>query len=460
VAGASASGGSGGGSAGTTGAAGAESPTLSNGNCVPGAFKHGTPGVCACQPDIPTVCDMMCTDTTIDDANCGTCNNSCPATATCTGSKCGLAVTTVLPAIGGCSNTLNNMNTAMSIAVGGGKVYYTDAVHGTVGSVPVAGGAASMIASGEKIPGMIGITGSTALWISVSSAVISVNAIGAQVTTTTASLRKAALPTGPASDLVTETNTNGGIMGFTLSPDASTVYYSSGTDVKSIALSATSATPPTIVAIEQLGGVPTALGISADGKTLAYVTMINGDVDVVTLGTSAASTNGNMCPANTACCGMHDPTDPAGEALLNTNCTRVGRSQGNPFYGAVILKNGIAYWINDGSLDANAATPGAAQGNYQVGTTNGGTVTALAGTATNIYIGNSTAEAIQKALYSAPPDGGMNPDPTSLVRAQSAPSSIAFDTTNVYWSTTVQPAAAMGTTPAVVGACTIASTAQ
>ncbi|HSZ81629.1 MAG TPA: hypothetical protein VLA14_05075 [Polyangia bacterium] len=451
TAGASGTAGAGTAGAGTAGAAGGESATMANGKCVPGAFARGTPPVCACQSDTPTVCEEACTDTTTDDANCGACATACGATSTCNASKCGPAAKVVLPAISGCS--------AMSIAISGSTIYYTDGTHGTVASVPTAGGTSTPIVSGETSPGMLAITGQTLLWVST-TAVMSTGDGGVPITTTTAHLRKATLPTGPATDLAIETNTNGGIMGFTLSPDASTVYYSSGTDVKSIALSATSATPPTIVAIEQLGGVPTALGISADGKTLAYVTMINGDVDVVTLGTSAASTNGNMCPANTACCGMHDPTDPAGEALLNTNCTRVGRSQGNPFYGAVILKNGIAYWINDGSLDANAATPGAAQGNYQVGTTNGGTVTALAGTATNIYIGNSTAEAIQKAIYSAPPDGGMNPDPTSLVRAQSAPSSIAFDTTNVYWSTTVQPAAAMGTTPAVVGACTIASTAQ
>jgi len=423
VAGASASGGSGGGTA------GAESPTLSNGNCVPGAFKHS--GVCACQPDIPTVCDMMCTDTTNDDANCGTCNDPCPATATCTGSKCGLAVITVLPAIGGCSNTRNNMNPAMYIAVSGGNVYFTDAVHGTVGSVPVAGGATSMVVSGEKSPGMIGIVGSTALWISVSSAVMSVNAFGAQITTTTASLRKAALPTGPASDLVTETNTNGGIMGFTLSPDGQTVYYSADTNVKSIPLAGAAA--GTIVAMEQLGGVPAALGISADGKTIAYVTMLNGDVDVVTLGTSPASTNGNNCPANTACCGMRDLADPTGETLLMTNCTTIARGQGSPYFGAIILRDGVAYWGNDTAIHANAATPGAAQNSVEVSMTNGGGITAFGGTATNIYFGDTTDMLLFKGIYTIPTNGGINPDPTRISRGQT-PTSIAFDATNVYWS--------------------------
>jgi hypothetical protein len=435
VAGASASGGSSGGTAGAIGtagagtaaAAGAESPTLSNGNCVPGAFKHGTPGVCACQPDTPTVCEAMCTDTTTDDSNCGGCDNACAATSTCNGSVCGPVAKNVLAAISGCALPVGSAGVAMYIAVSGGKVYYTDAVHGTVGSVPVAGGAASMVASGEKSPGMLAITGQTLLWVSIRSAVMSTGDGGVPITTTTASLRKATLPAGPASDLVTETNTNGGIMGFTLSPDGQAVYYSADTNVKSIPLAGAAA--GTIVAMEQRLGVPTALGISADGKTIAYVTMLNGDVDVVTLGTSPASTNGNMCPANTACCGMEEPS---GEILM-TNCTRIARGQGSPFFGGIILKDGRAYWSNDGAIESNDATIGATQGNVQVSTTNGGGITAFGGTASNIYFGDTTDMLLLRGIYTVPPNGEINPDSTRLARGQT-PTSIAFDATNVYWS--------------------------
>ena len=435
VAGASASGGSGGGTAGaigTAGAAGAESPTLSNGNCVPGAFKHGTPGVCACQPDTPTVCEAMCTDVTIDDANCGMCSKACPATSTCNGSACGPVANNVLTAISGCALPAGSLGVAMNIAVSGGKVYYTDAIHGTVGSVPVAGGAATRVVSGEKRPGMIGITGSTALWISVSSVVMSTGDGGVTITTTTAKLRKAALPTGPASDLVTETNNNGGIMGFTLSPDGHTVYYSADTNVKSIPLAG--AASGTIVAMEQFYGVPAALGISADGRTIAYVTMFNGDVDVVTLGPSPASTNGNMCPANTACCGMRDLADPSGETLLMTNCTRIARGQGSPYFGAIILKDGVAYWGNDTAIRANPSTSGAASANVEVSTTGSGPITAFGGTANNIYFGDTIDMLIYKDTYTLPPaDGGSKPDATRISRGQVA-TSIAFDATNVYWS--------------------------
>jgi hypothetical protein len=433
------SGGSGGtagavGTAGATGTAGGESPTLANGNCVPGAFKHpAVTGVCSCQPNTPTVCEAMCTDTTIDDANCGMCGKACPATSTCNGSACGAAAKNVLAAISGCTLPATTEGVAMHIAVSGGKIYYTDMLNGTVGSVPVAGGAATSVVTGEKNPGQILISGTTALWISVTSTTSATGDGGVTVTTTTAKLRTAPLPAGPAVDLVTETNTNGGILGITLSPDGKTVYYSADTNVKSIPLAG--ATAGTIVAMEQLGGVPTALGLSADGTTIAYVTELNGDVDVVQLGTSAASTTGNNCPANTACCGMHDPADTSGEALLNTKCTRVGRSQGAPYFGAIILRDGIAYWGNDTAIHANPATPGATQANVQVSTTNGGGITAFGGTANNIYFGDTIDKLLFKDTYTLPPsDGGTKADPTRIARGQVA-TSIAFDATNVYWST-------------------------
>jgi WD40 repeat protein len=432
----------GGGTAGATGTAGAGtaggglSPTLASGKCVPGAFPHGTPPVCACQPDTPTVCStpaLGCTTTTIDDANCGMCGNACAATSTCNTSVCGPTAKNVLPAIAGCTLPATSDGIAMNITVSGGKVYYTDTLHGTIGSVPVGGGAATPVVMGEMAPGQIAITGSTALWISVTSATSVMGDGGVTITTTTAKLRKAPLPTGPAVDLVTETNTNGGIRGFTVSPDGATVYYSADTNVKSIPLAG--ATAGTIVAMEQQNGVPAALGLSEDGKTIAYVTDGNGDVDVVTLGTSPASTNGNNCPANTACCGMHPLTDPNGETLLMTNCTRVARSQGSPYFGAIILKNGSAYWGDDTAIHANPATPGAAQSNAQVSTTNMGPVTAFGGTATHIYFGDALNQLLFKDDYSLPPtDGGQKPDAIRIARGQVV-TSLAFDAANVYWST-------------------------
>ncbi|HEX4406745.1 MAG TPA: hypothetical protein VH560_18025 [Polyangia bacterium] len=435
---AGAQGSAGAGTAGSTGTAGGESATKSDGTCVSGAFKHGTPGVCACQPDVPTVCEASCTNTVIgDDANCGMCGKACPDTSTCNGSACGPTATTVLAAISGCALPDSTPGVAMNIAVSGGNVYYTDNLHGTVSSVPVAGGASTPVVTGEKAPGQIAIAGTTAIWISVTAATTVTGDGGAMITTTTAKLRKAALPTGPAMDIVTETNNNGGIMAFTLSSDGQTIYYSSDTNVKSIPVAGAAA--GTIVAMEQLNGVPTALGLSEDGKTIAYVTMLNGDVDIITLGTSAASKSvadgGNGCPANTACCGMHDPADSSGEALLNTNCTRVGRSQGAPYFGAVILKGGVAYWGNDTAIHANAATPNAAQANVQVATTNGGGITAFGGTATNIYFGDTVDKLMFKDTYALPPaDGGTKADSTRILRAQIA-TSIAFDSTHIYWST-------------------------
>jgi hypothetical protein len=278
---------------------------------------------------------------------------------------------------------------------------------------------------------MILVSGTNLFWISVKSATTATADGGAMVTTTTASIRKGATTGATAAvDLVTETNTHGGINGITLNAAGDTIYYSADTNVKSIPVAG--AAMGTVVAEEQLGGVPMAIGI--DGTTLAYVTMINGDVDVVTVGTQAASTNGNMCPAATACCGFHDPADPNNENLLNTNCTRVARSQGAPFFGGMIVKGGNLYWSNDGSITTNSAaqvTTAAAGGfntnNMQVATTGGASVTAMAGDATNIYFAYDGF--VLKTPYT------VMSTAVNVARAQMAPSSIALDATKVYWST-------------------------
>ena len=417
-----AGGSSAGGSGGTTGAAGAD-PLATNpdGTCVAGAFKRN--GVCACQSDTPKVCAAMCTDATTDVANCGTCGKACNATATCNAGTCGADVTNLVPAITGCMS--------LNLAVAGTTIYFTDTGHGTVNSVATTGGAVTKLVMGEVSPGMILTAGTNLFWISIKSVTTTTADGGAMVMTTTASIRKASTAGAGAADLVTETNIHGGINGMALNAAGDTLYYSADTNVKSIAVSGT-ATMGTIVAEEQLGGVPTGIGI--EGTTLAYVTEINGDVDVVTIGATTAANATSMCPANTACCGFHDPADPAMENLLNTSCTRVARSQGAPFFGAMIVKGGNLYWSNDGSITTNSAaqvTTASAHGfntdNMQVATTGGASVTAMAGDATNIYFAQDGL--IQKTPYT------VMSTAVNVARAQMAPSSIALDTTKVYWST-------------------------
>jgi hypothetical protein len=384
--------------------AGDGSATLVNGKCVPGAFLHNN--VCQCQSDVPMVCDFACTDVTTDPANCGACDRPCAPTAACNGGACGPSVTNEVPAAPGCLS--------LHIAFDAGALFWTDQGHGTVETQSAPGGATS-ISSTETRPGLITVSGSNLFWINGASA--APVGVGPPVTTT-ATLREASLPGGAPRDLVTETNTSGGIRGLVVSPDGKTVYYSSDTKVKSIAADAAAGSAGTVVGSEERNGIPTELAISSDGNTLAYVTDFDGDVDVITV---------NNADHLSASCGKLDPADPTDNALLQVHCVRIARSQGSPFFEGIILSGTNAFWSNDGAILVNAATPLATQGNQQIASTNGAPITALAGNANDIYFGQDGS--IEKTPYV------VNSTAIVMARAQAAPSSIALDATKVYWST-------------------------
>jgi hypothetical protein len=370
---------------------GGGSPTLSDGRCVPGAFPHG--GICACQSDTPTVCDEMCTDVTLDAENCGACDRACAATATCNGGACGPSVTSVVPDAPGCG--------ALHLVTTPGVLYWTDQGHGTVKSRS-AGCVQTTIASNETNPGIVMVAGPYLVWVNSTVA----------GTMTTSTIRKVLLTGGTPSDVVTEVNATGGILGLASGPRGTTLFYSAGTKVRGVA---TLNGAPFDVASEELGGIPTALAI--DGATIAYLTDLNGDLDVITVE-----------PGVVASCGKRDPTDPSGEGLLMVNCTRVARSQGSPFFGGLVLRNGAVYWSNDGAIQANAATPNASEGNEQITFSNGsGMITAFISGSTDFYFGeDGFVERTPPVVASTAID---------LARAQAAPSSMALDVGRLYWST-------------------------
>jgi hypothetical protein len=367
------------------------SPTSSNGNCVPGAFKRG--GICACQSSAPTVCDEMCTDISLDPENCGACDRACAATATCNAGACGPSVASIVPDAPGC--------VALHLASSPGVLYWTDEGHGTVKSL-AANCTQTTIASHEQNPGMIIVAGPYLVWVSST----------VSGTTTTSTIRSVLAAGGTPSDVVTEVNDTGGIRGLASVPRGTELFYSAGTKVRGVVLQNG---VPFDVAREELGGVPTALAI--DGDTIAYATDIDGDLDVVT-----------VVEGTVASCGKHDPNDSTGESLLMVNCTRVARSQGDLYFGGLVLRNGVVYWSNDGEIQSNAATPNAAPNNETITTSSGGNaVTALVADATDFYLGEDGLVEKASAVVGA--------TAVNLARAQAAPSSMALDVGRLYWST-------------------------
>lgn len=413
VAGTSGGAGAAGSTAGTTGAAGnqdaggdASYPVMaSDGKCAPGAFSHD--GKCSCQPDVPTVCKNGCTNVMTDDANCGSCDHACPATSTCNAGVCGPAATNLVPSAAGCTKTVGKAKLGISIAVANGTIYFADAGHGTVKSVPVAGGTVTTISSTEMAPHGIVANGTTALWINSVE-----GGAGDGGTNITATVRKSVAGAAPT-NVVMATNVTGGINGLVLSTDGATLYYSSDVNIKSIPVAGGTSTD---VALEEHGGIPGAIAI--DGTKLVFPTDLNGDVDVITI---AAGT--------VAKCGKNDASgelDPAAQI----NCLRIARSQGGLFLGAISARANRAYWINGTSLKANATGAGATQANEDIAQTDI-EITALTTSTDKAYFGSDGIIDVAPLM----PPAGAETKGKHIARGQPVPTSIAIDATKVYWAT-------------------------
>jgi hypothetical protein len=379
--------------AGATGQAGSlgdvcGSPTLASGQCASGAFPHA--GICQCQDGTPCVCDGNCVNLASDDANCGACGHACPATSTCNRGTCGPVVVNALPARTGCGS--------LDIAVGGGRIVWADEGHGQVQSIALAGGAITTIASGESAPKSVALNAAGIYWINEGTNTI-----------------RRSLSGGAATPVITSMLP---IHGFVVSSDNAFVYFSSDTIVSRV--SATGGTL-VVVAREEKGGIPSALAL--DGSTLAYPTDLNGDVDVVTL------VNGTV-----ASCGKESP-DGSGD-LLQVNCLRVGRSQGQPLLETILLTAGEVVWANGVNLQRSVLAKAASGGPFDIVVmTDQNTISGLAMTGSTIYFSDAGSAG-------ATPDGVIYkvsdlPDqvPLRLARQQSAPRSVALSSAKVYWST-------------------------
>jgi hypothetical protein len=386
-------GGTGGGGTGGGGAVDSGmSATMTDGACVAGAYPHG--GVCVCQDGTPTVCGNACVDVMVDNNNCGSCGTACGATATCVAGHCGPAATTLVPAITGCM--------ALTLAAGGGSVYYADEGHNSISKIPSAGGAATVVSSTEMAPTWLTLSGTTLFWYNKTNKTIRMSAAGA----------------APANVYVSADPK--GVTGFGFSADGATVYFSEGTNINSIP--AAGGVAPTIVGMEQHGGLPGAIAVS--GTTLAYPTNLNSDVDVI-----------KVVAGTPALCGMEDPADS--NKLIQVNCTRIARSQGEIFLNSIFAIGGKAYWIDGSNIKSESLTPAADATFDSISMTSASAITAAAATATTIYVAE---------------DGFIDKTPLvkdsvliQIARGQKAPTSIAVDGTKVYWATSD---------------CTIGSTAQ
>jgi hypothetical protein len=366
------------------------SASLPNGLCVKNAIEvHGE---CRCHNEVPTVCGAACTNVATDPDNCGACGRVCGPSSICAGSACGPSATPVVPGYQDCEG--------ITLTAGPGVLYWTDRHHGTINRLSAACGAQTL-ASKEVNPSLLVVSGTSLFWTAPS-------------TGTVTTIRKLSLLGGSPVDLVTETDLRGGIPGLAISDDGATLFYSAVTKVRGVPVAGGA---PFDVAVEEGGDLPMALAIS--GSTIAYVTGINGAVDVVT-----------FHPGVVASCGKLDPTDPMGQRLLNVNCTRAAGGSSEPFTGGLLLRDGNVIWSSFGYVRTNPIDVSASMLTQPIASTlMNGVVTALAaGPGADVFLA-------EDGLIERTATTTSTGIATAIERGQSNPSSIVVLGANLYWST-------------------------
>lgn len=383
-AGGSATAGTGGSAAGTGGSATGGTGMglmMINGMCPPNSVKR-MDNLCYCQPTTLSACKDGCGDFMTDPDRCGGCDTKCTAQQTCSAGKCGKDPTVVVPAAAGCG--------AMKLAVSGGKIYYTDKMHGTVSSVAVAGGAPTAVATAQMGPTLLSVTADKVFWLATGAKqIMSAPVAGGAAT--------AVLKAAEAMD----------IGGFALTPDGMNVVYSTGTFVKKVP--AAGGADAVEVGHED-SGIPKALAVT--DKFVGYPADINGDVDVMQL------------MATPSVCASEDAM-----GVVNKDCKRLARSQGSLNFDSIYIIGDNTYWANQTSIYTSSASmpSGFNETIVQANSPTANGITAFAIAKDVVYLADDSG-----VIYSSP----LMKDsmPTQLVRGQKAPSSIAVDDANIYWA--------------------------
>ena len=283
----------------------------------------------------------------------------------------------------------------MYLALNKGTLYFTDSAHGKVSSIPVAGGAVTDIATGQKAPIAIAVDDSAVYW-STSGTGAGDNAL----------MLKTASGT-PA--LITATTKNAAA--FSLDGTGA-LYYGDGDDLMKVDAKA-GATAEKLGTFE---GGPTALTLTAT-RIFTTLTLANG------------VQWRSLDPASSGC------TDPnARPAGSTTGGCAFEESQGDLLYDALTQENGKVIWANGSLLQsADTTVPATMQGSgHSIASTDSfDNISGFTTNATTVYFGEATTGIIEMAPL---PDG----DPVILVEdpnAEIAPSSFVIDDQNVYWRT-------------------------
>jgi hypothetical protein len=269
--------------------------------------------------------------------------------------------------------------TTMRLAVKGDTLYFTDTKAGSVRKIPIAGGTASDVVTGQMQP--------------YSLVVDSTNAYFGNLGDMT--LKLASLTTGSAKTITTETTaaTHG------LALNGTTLFYSDSHDLDSV--TAAEASTPIVLGVGDDGGkgLPTEIAVDA---TNVYYTDQN-----------AAGV------LRRPQVGMSDAIPMAG-------------SQGDIVLTAIAVQTGTVYWANGGELAAKPITADKLSSYTSMNTSvHGNLYTGFALNGTDVYLGEDGDVGKLGDVETAPLTPAANP--TVIAVNQSKPQSFVLDATNVYW---------------------------
>lgn len=349
------------------------------GNGCPAGQQKLPTGECGCPAFNPDYCATAgkCVNFTKNPDFCGSCEMKCGETNACVNSACTPSLTDVTE-IAGCGKLL--LVTAAS------KLYALSAMTGELSSVPVAGGAATSIATGftDAKAFAVDATGTSAYVVN-----------GMKVT-------KVTLAGGAKLDLVTETKPI-----YDVAVDATSIYYAVDEPdtvaaepvyagvIKKASNSAAGA--GTIVGLGMDNGQPQ--GVTVSGMNILYATESSKNVEVQK--------------------GLPVGADPHTDTLHY----KLGASQGSLIFGHRSIQNDgtYVYWASDNVYRSKfaEAAPVQAQAAGSLGLT-----TAFAINATSVYVGSDMG------------DFGKSPIGTDMIaqlaRGLKTISSIVVDDTSVY----------------------------